>query len=303
MTLTLIQMTLIMTLGIGWRLVSPAGLTADQTRHVLTTVVYYVFLPALILDVLCSADIDIHSLEISLIGVGSILLTMLIIWMITSIFKFSRSQTGAIILATSFPNVTYLGLPVLEQTFGHWARSVVIQLDLFAASPLLFTVGIMIARHYGEDKGKHKSMLSFFNTPPFWVAFLAVFLNLNHIVIPVAITGVLQKLSAAVVPLMLFSLGLALNWKTIKFRSLPTILPVVVVKLFFMPLIAIFIAKYLTLNDEYKAAAILDMAMPSMVIGIIFCDRYKLDSSLYAMTVTVTTLLSIFTLPFWFGQL
>ena len=296
-------MTLIMTLGIGWRLVSPAGLTADQTRHVLTTVVYYVFLPALILDVLCSADIDIHSLEISLIGVGSILLTMLIIWMITSIFKFSRSQTGAIILATSFPNVTYLGLPVLEQTFGDWARSVVIQLDFFAASPLLFTVGIMIARHYSEDKGKHKSMLSFFNTPPFWVAFLAVFLNLNHIQIPVAITGILQKLSAAVVPLMLFSLGLALNWKTIKFRSLPTIVPVVVVKLFCMPLIAVFISRYLTLNDEYKTAAILDMAMPSMVIGIIFCDRYKLDSSLYAMTVTVTTLLSIFTLPFWFSQL
>lgn len=116
-------------------------------------------------------------------------------------------------------------------------------------------------------------------------------------------TGVLQKLSAAVVPLMLFSLGLALNWKPIKFCSLPTILPVVVVKLFFMPLITVFIARYLTLNDEYRAAAILDMAMPSMVIGIVFCDRYKLDSSLYAMTVTVTTLLSIFTLPFWFGQL
>jgi predicted permease len=93
-----------MTLGIGWRLVSPAGLTADQTRHVLTTVVYYVFLPALILDVLYSADIGIHSLEISLIGVSSILLTILIIWMITSIFKFSRPQTGAIILAASFPN-------------------------------------------------------------------------------------------------------------------------------------------------------------------------------------------------------
>ena len=34
------------------------------------------------------------------------------------------------ILAAGFPNVTYLGLPVLEQTFGSWARSVVIQIDL-----------------------------------------------------------------------------------------------------------------------------------------------------------------------------
>ncbi len=303
MTLTLIQMTLIMTLGIVWRIIAPAGLTADHTRHVLTTVVYYVFLPALILDVLWSADIGVHSLRLSLLGVSSILITILVIWGITLIFKFNRPQTGAIILATSFPNVTYLGLPVLEQTFGSWARSVVIQLDFFAASPLLFTVGIMIARHYGEDEGKHKVMLSFLNTPPFWAAFVAVLLNLNHISNPVALSGVLQKLSAAVVPLMLFSLGLALNWKTIKFRSLPAILPITIVKLFFMPLIAIVISRYLIMNDEYKSAAILDMAMPSMVLGIIFCDRFKLDSSLYAMAVTVTTLLSILTLPFWFGQL
>ncbi len=58
------------------------------------------------------------------------------------------------ILAAAFPNVTYLGLPVLEQTFGSWARSVVIQIDLFATAPLLFTVGIMIVRHYGEDSDR-----------------------------------------------------------------------------------------------------------------------------------------------------
>ena len=46
MTLTLIQMTLIMALGAGWRIMSPAGQTAEQTRQVLTTGVYYIFLPA-----------------------------------------------------------------------------------------------------------------------------------------------------------------------------------------------------------------------------------------------------------------
>jgi len=292
-----------MSLGIAWRSINPAGLTADQTRKVLTSVVYYVFLPALILDVLWDADIGIQSFSLSLLGVSTILITMFMIWGITLLFRFSKPQTGAIILATSFPNVTYLGLPVLEQTFGSWARSIVIQLDFFAASPLLFTVGIMVARHYGEETGKHKAMLSFLNTPPFWIAFIAVILNLNHIPVPAALSGVLKKLSAAVVPLMLFSLGLALNWKTIKIRSLPTIIPVAVIKLFFMPLIAIVISKYLFISNEYKAAAILDLAMPSMVLGIIFCDRYKLDSSLYAMAVTVTTLLSIFTLPYWHSQL
>jgi len=70
MTLTLIQMTLVMACGVGWRYARPAGLTAEQTRPVLTTVVYYVFLPALILDVLWTANIGIESFEYTVVGVG-----------------------------------------------------------------------------------------------------------------------------------------------------------------------------------------------------------------------------------------
>jgi predicted permease len=43
--------------------------------------------------------------------------------------------------------------------------------------------------------------------------------------------------------------------------------------------------------------------MPSMVLGIVFCDRYGLDTALYAAAVTVTTALSLITLPFWYGWL
>jgi predicted permease len=47
----------------------------------------------------------------------------------------------------------------------------------------------------------------------------------------------------------------------------------------------------------------MDLAMPSMVVGVIFCDRYRLDSSFYAMCVTVSTGLSLFILPFWYKLL
>ncbi|NOR71566.1 MAG: AEC family transporter [Methylomarinum sp.] len=303
MILTLIQMMLIIACGAGWRILSPGGLKAEQTRLVLTTVVYYVFLPALILDVLWRAELGIQSLAFSLLGVSSMLATLMIVWLVTKLLKIGRPQTGAILLVTAFPNVTYLGLPVLEQAFGSWAKSVAIQMDLFAFSPLLFTVGVLIARYYGEDSGKHKALLSFLNTPPFWAAFMAVILNINHVAEPLWLVGVLKQLSAAVVPLMLFSLGLALNWDAIRIKNIPYIIPVTVIKLLLMPFLAIEIVSYLTLDDQNKAAAVLDLAMPSMVLGIVFCDRYKLDSGLYAMAVAVTTLLSMFTLPFWYSML
>jgi len=304
MNSTLIQMTLLMACGIGWRRLRPAGLTAEQTRLVLTTFVYYLLLPAMVLDVLWAADIGLQSFQYTILGVGCIVFAMLCIWMVGTLFKFEDKRLGAMILAAAFPNVTYLGLPVLEQTFGSWARSVVIQMDLFATAPFLFTIGIMIVRHYGEDTSKKpKSALSYLNAPPFWAAAIAVILNLNGLVAPVWFAGVLQKLSAAVVPLMLFSLGLALNWQAVTGRNIPYVMPVILIKMLLMPLFAILLVSYLPMEGKYKAAAVLDMAMPSMVLGLVFCDRYRLDSALYAMTVTVTTALSLITLPFWHGVL
>ena len=304
MNSTLIQMTLLMACGVGWRIIKPGGLTAEQTRLVLTTFVYYLLLPAMVLEVLWTADIGLQSFQYAILGVGCIVLAIFCTWIIGILFKFEDKRLGAMILAAAFPNVTYLGLPVLEQAFGSWARSVVIQIDLFAAAPIVFTLGIVIARHYGEDTAtKPKSALLFLNAPPFWAAAIAVILNLNGLVAPVWFAGVLQKLSAAVVPLMLVSLGLALSWKVVTARNIPYVMPVVLIKMLLMPLFAIVLVSYLPMEGKYKAAAVLDMAMPSMVLGVVFCDRYRLDSALYAMTVTVTTALSLITLPFWHNVL
>ena len=304
MNSTLIQMTLLMACGVGWRIIKPGGLTAEQTRLVLTTFVYYLLLPAMVLEVLWTADIGLQSFQYAILGVGCIVLAIFFTWIIGILFKFEDKRLGAMILAAAFPNVTYLGLPVLEQAFGSWARSVVIQIDLFAAAPIVFTLGIVIARHYGEDTAtKPKSALLFLNAPPFWAAAIAVILNLNGLVAPGWFAGVLQKLSAAVVPLMLVSLGLALNWKAVTARNIPYVMPVVLIKMLLMPLFAIVLVSYLPMEGKYKAAAVLDMAMPSMVLGVVFCDRYRLDSALYAMTVTVTTALSLITLPFWHNVL
>ncbi|MDD1620758.1 MAG: AEC family transporter [Methylococcaceae bacterium] len=305
MTTTLIQMTVLMLCGAGWGVFCPNRLSAAQTRLVLTTVVYYVFLPAMVLEVLWKAEIGWQSLQYSALGCFSILLGIALSWLVARLFRFKNPQTGAVMLAAAFPNVTYLGLPVLEQTFGSWARSVVIQIDLFAAAPLVFTVGIMLARHYGEVDGaeKPKSLLAFFNAPPFWAAFLAVALNLNQVEAPLWLDGLLQKCSAAVAPLMIFSLGMALSLKTIHMSSLPYIVPVALIKLVLMPWAAMGLVSTMTLAADYKAAAVMDIAMPSMILGIVLCDRYKLDSALYAAAVTVTTGLSLLSLPFWYGAL
>ena len=304
MTSILLQMSALIACGAVWRIFSPGGLTAEQARPALTTVVYYLFLPALVLDVLWRAEIGLHSLQYTFLGIICTSFAMLAIWLCGRLFRFKNRQMGAMLLASAFPNVTYLGLPVLEQTFGKWARSVAIQLDLFSITPFLLTIGIMAARSFGNDNSGHRlTIVSLLNVPPLWAAIVAVFLNLNNITMPAWLAGMLEKLSAGVIPLMLLSLGLALSWRAITIRNMPYMLPVLSIKMGLMPWFAVGISRFLTLDEGHKAAALLEMAMPCMVLGIVFCDRYQLDSSLYAMAVTVSTLLSLLTLPFWHGIL
>jgi malate permease and related proteins len=304
MTSTLLQMAAIIACGAVWRFFTPAGLSAQQVRLALTTVVYYLLLPALVLEVLWRADIGVHSLYYTVLGITCIVVAGGCSWLVGRLLKFQPQQMGAVMLAAAFANVTFLGLPVLEQLFGGWARSVAIQLDLFAVAPFLYTFGILIVQHFGTDAtAKTRSVLWFLNTPPFWAAFLAVILNLNAVHAPVWLEGILQKLSAAVVPLMLLSLGLALSWQVIRIRQLPYVLLVASVKLLLMPLVAFGLVTHLDLPVQYKAAAVMDLAMPSMLMGVVLCDRYHLDSALYATLVTVTTALSLITLPFWYALL
>jgi predicted permease len=102
---------------------------------------------------------------------------------------------------------------------------------------------------------------------------------------------------------MLFSLGLALSWTAIHWGNMKYLVTVVIIKLMIMPLFALWLVNYLPLETNDKAAAILDIAMPCMLIGVVLCDRYRLDSYLYAMIVTISTAISALTLPFWYSFL
>jgi predicted permease len=73
----------------------------------------------------------------------------------------------------------------------------------------------------------------------------------------------------------------------------------VVIQLVFMPLVVWGACIGVGMPGNLLAPAIIEGAMPSMVLGLVICDRFKLDTSLYAEAVTVTTVLSLLTLPLW----
>ncbi len=297
------QAAILIVCGVLWRIFTPQGLDADSLRNSLTSVVYVLLLPALVLVVLWRASLSLDALRVALLAMLGIGVGMASAWLWFRRSRPAGAALGALLLAAAFPNATYMGLPVLEASLGSWARAVAIQYDLFACTPLLLSVGVMMAQHYGGVGNRAHPLHNLMRVPPLWAAILGVGLNLGGVPLPTLLGGVMDMLAAGVVPLMLFSLGLGLRWGAGWGQRLSLVLPVVIIQLLLTPLLVWGASDITGLGGTVRTAVVLEAAMPSMVLGIVLCDRYRLDSSLYAMAVTLSTALSVFTLPMWFNLL
>jgi len=302
----LIGMALIIVAGIVWRIVLGQK-SAKTARSHLTQAVYHVFLPALVLHVLWQFPLGLNTIRIPVVASLCVLLSLLAAFLLYGNGKLvkaflpgnSNKAVGALLLASAFGNFSYLGLPVLSQTFGTWAQVVAIHFDLLASTPILFTIGIVLSRYYGQASDSMHPLLSLFQVPAIWAALAGMLLSFSAIPMPVWLDETLATLGAAVVPLMLLSVGMALRWQSGWAARIPVLLPVIVIQLALMPLIAWGACLGVGMPDQYLAPAIIEGAMPSMVLGLVICDRFKLDVALYAEAVTLTTALSLLTLPLW----
>ena len=300
MVTVLIQMGLLIGCGVLWRWLRPGGVSADALRLALTSSVYYLFLPAMVLSVLGRTDMGRESIGIALFGVGIILFGMIVALLLCRWHGISPARFGAAVLATAFANVTFLGLPLLEHTFGNWARAIVLQIDFFAFSPVLYTLGASLARRYGHDENRNagRKKSGWFN-PPLLAAFFAVLLDVLGLSIPDWLQPSLDVLAQAVIPLMLVSLGLGLRWEFHGSGYLSTTLAVLGAKLLIIPLFGVWLGWQLGFSGDRLTALVLESAMPCMAMGLVFCDRYRLDTSFYALVTTLSTALAAFTLPLW----
>jgi malate permease and related proteins len=299
----MLQMSLLIAAGMLWQHLAPKHIPALAHRRALTDLVFYILLPALVLNVMWQAPLNATTIKISLTALSSLAVSLSLMWLCLRWMHVSRPQQGALLLAATFPNATYLGLPVTGQVLGDWTQAIVVKFDLFACTPAILTVGMLLAHKFGNTNTEVHPLRELIKVPPLWALAIAIVLNITNTPQPELIQHALVTLSGGVIPLMLIALGMSIRWDTIKLRFLPLLLPVCAITLLIAPLVTMFVAQTLSLPSNILTTVVLLSAMPTMIFGIVICERYQLDSALYAAAVFLTTMLSIVTLTIWFHVL
>ena len=300
MILVLSQMGLLILCGAGWRIIRPGGLDAGVTRHVLATLVFNLLLPALVLTVLWEARLGLDSFRMSFFGMAIVLFGAVLGHLMGRLGRVQAPRRGAAVLGIAFGNITYIGLPLLEHLYGPWARTIVVHVDVFAGLPLALTFGLWIARRHGTPSGNEGSLWRpLLVNPPLWAGLLGLALNLSGYRQPAAVERFLEPLADGVAPLMLFCLGLSLEWRAWRGSNLPLGLAVSAAKLLIVPLFGLWLGGALGFRGNTLTALVLEAAMPCMLFGVLYCDRYRLDSAFYSFAVLLSTACATLTLPLW----
>ena len=95
-----------------------SSLDVEDTRKKINFLVLYIFLPALIFKVIYTSQVGKEFYQIPIVVSISIIGCLIITFLSTSLLNLENKQRAIILLAGCFGNVTYFGLPVLQETFS-----------------------------------------------------------------------------------------------------------------------------------------------------------------------------------------
>mgnify|MGYP001791145869 CR=1 FL=1 len=208
-----------------------------------------------------------------------------------------RSTFVCLLLTCGLGNTSFLGFPLTLSYYGEAGLSIAIIADQ-GTFLVLATFGVAIAIFFAEGQWQFqklsKRILTF---PPFIAFILALILPKNFFTI--SVTKVLEGLSAPLIPLALFSVGLQLQIRLEK-TQLKVLSLGLLYKLLLAPLFIWFLWFYL-LGDRslYTQVTIFEAAMPPMITAAILASQYNHRPKLAQLLVSVGLLFSFLTAWFW----
>ena len=278
-------------------LVSGAGFALGKLLHIdsrsLGRVVFYVFSPVLIFDLLIQNQLKMSEAAIVIAYAFSFILIMGAITLLLGYFlKLERPALISILITTMFANTGNYGLPLVSFAFGEQALSYA-GIYFVTTTCMFYTLGVLLAS-LGHMNFK-EAALGLFKVPTIYAVLLAVIINAWNIQIPAPVTRAIELAAGGSIPLMLILLGVQLTH--VEFSSNVRALQIsVLLRLLIAPLAALLFAALFGLHGFTRQGSVTQASMPSMVSATVLATEYDLDSKLVTAVVFISTLLSPLTL-------
>lgn len=218
----------------------------------------------------------------------------------------SPQDAAVLTLTVALPNYAALGLPILGSVLGESpTTSLSVAVSIACGSVLLTPFCLLIlerekALASGEQHGGGLAMLPLLMwrsviKPIVWAPLLGVVLSGLGLRMPEIVLAAIKPLGLAATAGALFLTGVILSARRLQINR--AVLLGSVSKLLIQPLIAWGVVMILGLHGQLAIAAILMIALSAGFFGVVFGNRFGVQSPDAEAVLLITSLLCIITLP------
>ena len=273
-------------------------LLPPTSAEVLNLVVLYVCLPAAVLIYVPRLRVDP-----SLAGVVATpwllaAVTLALVAMCTRLLGFRRDEHAVLLMCVALGNTSFIGFPMVRALLGEQALPYAVVYDQLGTFVLLSTFGLyVVAKYSGEAQPTAKQIaMRMLKFPPIWaLLFGLVFMPEQP---PTWIASMLQRLSDALLPLVMLAVGLSIKLRLPMDEARPLAVGLLL-KLAVLPGLALGVSLAFGMRGDMLQANVLETAMPPMISAAALAIAHNLAPRLAAALVGYGILLSLATLPAW----
>jgi predicted permease len=266
-------------------------ITVDS--RTLGRVVFYLFSPLLIFDLLLKSELDYQQAITTIAYTVTVIAVLSILaFLFGKLLRLERRMLLAVIITVAFGNTGNYGLPLISFAFGEQALAYA-SIYFVTTTILLNTVGVLIASLGHMDL--KSALLGLFKVPIIYGVALALLLNGTGIILPAPLVRTIDLAAGGSIPLMLVLLGLELTrleWS----NSLRAIGLGAFLRLIAGPIIGIILTRAYGMTGVTRSGNIVQASMPAAVATTVLASEYNLEPSLVTAIVFISTVLSPFTL-------
>jgi malate permease and related proteins len=272
-----------------------------------------VVLPVVIFSKLATHPIGPRQLLLVASMIVAVIVCLGVSWGAGRVLRLDRAQTGALMIASAFGSSTLIGYPLIQYAFPHNPEAMI---DAILISELgvglpIFTLCVWVAMYFGEgetvEPGHHrKILLDYFRSPIFISLAAGLLISPLHLNPESPWLGpffqAADMVGAAIALLACLILAIELDLRSMRHIWLVVVISAAI-QMGLHPLLAGLQADFYHFTLLQREVLVLEAAMPSAILGVVFATRYRCAAHLNAALVFGNILISLLAVPLAFGLL
>lgn len=253
----------------------------------------YVALPCLIFLSVAQMNFSYKLLWLPVVSMLIIFITFFISYFTGKLLDLNKPTFGVFLVGSLIMNTGFI-YPFLIATKGEESLALASLFD-FGNTALVFTFVYYLACKYGINSYNFISMTKkFASFPPLIALILGLFVNMNHIIVPDIAAKFLITIGYMAVPLMMLSLGVFFNPKTV--RVFPVLL-VLFIRMGFGFVLGLFFVYIFEFKGLTKMVVLVCSSAPTGINTLVFSYMEKLDNEFAASVVSYSVVVGMILVP------